>query len=280
LTTRRSQPVSSCCSLLLMVAPASSRTAWSSTNGTEWVRTPPDFDVFSDGGGMYDVVASPHGVVAVGATEYWVDEEQTLLTLRPSVWVSPDGAVTVGSDGTLVAVGSMLDDQGVAVAAVWTSSDGVTWDRVPHDPTIFGGAGELELTMWDVVADTSGLVAVGGERRSGATHPAVWTSPDGLSWNRVELDPATADHAGRFGNVAVGGEGLIATGPGRFEGIGQVTVWTSADGASWDLIAGLLGSGSTHGVIAVDQAVLVSGSVQGAGNFEAAVWAGPATPIE
>jgi len=282
-------------------------TAWSSTNGTEWVRTPPDFDVFSDGGGMYDVVASPHGVVAVGATEYWVDEEQTLLTLRPSVWVSPDGlewvrawdgveterdiaaygqfdvqmqAVTVGSDGTLVAVGSMLDDQGVAVAAVWTSSDGVTWDRVPHDPTIFGGAGELELTMWDVVADTSGLVAVGGERRSGATHPAVWTSPDGLSWNRVELDPATADHAGRFGNVAVGGEGLIATGPGRFEGIGQVTVWTSADGASWDLIAGLLGSGSTHGVIAVDQAVLVSGSVQGAGNFEAAVWAGPATPIE
>ena len=279
-------------------------TAWSSADGTEWARTPRDFDVFSDGGGMYDVVASPHGLVAVGATEYWVNEEQTLLTLRPSVWVSPDGlewvrawdgmeterdiaaygqfdvqmqAVTVATDGTLVAVGSMLDDQGAAVAAVWTSIDGTTWDRVPHDPSIFGGDGDLELTMWDVVADTSGFVAVGGERQSGAMHPALWTSPDGLSWTRVELDSATADYAGRFGNVAVGGEGLVATGPGTFGGFGQVTVWTSVDGAAWDRIAEL-GNGTTSDVITTDQAVLVSGAM--AGPYQAALWAGPVTPIE
>jgi len=280
-------------------------TAWSSTNGTEWVRTPRDFDVFSDGGGMYDVVASPHGVVAVGATEYWVDEEQTLLTLRPSVWISPDGlewvrawdgveterdiaaygqfdvqmqAVTVASDGSLVAVGSMLDDQGVAVAAVWTSGDGVTWDRVPHDPSIFGGDGESEFSMWDVVADTSGFVAVGGERRSGATHPALWTSPDGLSWNRVDLDSATADFTGSFAGVASGSEGLVAVGPlGMLEGPGQITVWTSVDGAVWDRIAEL-GNGTTSDVITTDQTGLVSGAM--AGPYQAALWAGPATATQ
>ncbi len=44
-------------------------TAWSSVDGTEWARTPRDFDIFGEGSGMYDVVASPHGIVAVGATE-------------------------------------------------------------------------------------------------------------------------------------------------------------------------------------------------------------------
>lgn len=275
-------------------------TVWSSADGTEWTRTPLDFDVFGEGSGMYDVVASPHGIVAVGATENWVSDE--LVRVRPSVWISSDGldwvrawdgpeterdvtvygqfdvqmqAVTVATDGILVAVGSMLDDRGAAVAAVWTSSDGVTWDRVPHDPAIFGGDGELELTMWDVVADTSGFVAVGGERRSGVIRPALWTSPDGFSWSRVDLDSATADFVGPFGNVTVGGEGLVVTGPVMFEGFGQVTVWTSANGSDWDRIAEL-GNGNTSAIITTDQAVLVSGAM--GGPYQAAVWAGPATP--
>lgn len=275
-------------------------TVWSSADGTEWTRTPLDFDVFGEGSGMYDVVASPHGIVAVGATENWVSDE--LVRVRPSVWISSDGldwvrawdgpeterdvtvygqfdvqmqAVTAATDGILVAVGSMLDDQGAAVAAVWTSSDGVTWDRVPHDPAIFGGDGELELTMWDVVADTSGFVAVGGERRSGVIRPALWTSPDGFSWSRVDLDSATADFVGPFGNVTVGGEGLVVTGPVMFEGFGQVTVWTSANGSDWDRIAEL-GNGNTSAIITTDQAVLVSGAM--GGPYQAAVWAGPATP--
>jgi hypothetical protein len=277
-------------------------TVWSSADGTEWTRTPADFDVFGEGSGMYDVAVSPHGIVAVGATENWISED--LVKVRPSVWISPDGldwarawdgpeterdataygqfdaqmqAVTVASDGTLVAVGSMLDEQGAAVAAVWTSSDGVTWDRVPHDPTVFGDSGELELTMWDVVADTSGFVAVGGERQSGATHPALWTSPDGVSWSRVELDSATAGFAGPFASVTVGGEGLVVTGPVMYEAFGSVTVWTSVNGASWDQINGLLGNGYTSGVITTDQVALVSGSVQDAGGVRATVWAGPAT---
>jgi hypothetical protein len=219
------------------------------------------------------------------------------------VWISPDGfdwtrawdgpeterdaaaysqfdvqiqAVTVGSDETLVAVGSMLDDQDVAVAAVWTSNDGTSWDRVPHDPTIFGGDGETHMTMWNVVADTSGFVAVGGEQRAGVTHPALWTSPDGVSWTRIDLDPTTAEFAGSFGTVTVGGDGLVVAGPVMFEQGGAVSVWTSSNGADWAQIT-QLDSGYSSAVITVDEAVLISGAIAGPSNVQAAVWVGPAT---
>ncbi len=276
-------------------------TVWTSVDGSEWARTPPDFDVFGEGSGMYDVVVSPHGIGAVGASEDWISDE--LVKVRPSVWISSDGfdwtrawdgpeterdaaaysqfdvqmqAVTVGSDGILVAVGSMLDDQDVAVAAVWTSSDGTSWDRVPHDPAIFGGDGETDMTMWDVVADSSGFVAVGGEQRAGVTHPALWTSPDGFSWTRIDLDPTTAEFAGSFGTVTVGGEGLVVAGPVMFEGFGPITVWTSANGVDWTRLAEL-DTGYSSAVITVDQAVLISGSMQSTSGVQAAVWAGPTT---
>jgi hypothetical protein len=105
-------------------------------------------------------------------------------------------SVTAGGPG-LVAVGSFL----------WTSFDGINWDKVPYDEEAFGWGG---TGLSSVTAGGPGLVAVGS---------GIWSSIDGLTWTRrVESD------VGHLCCVIAGGPGLVAVGD---------TVWTSVDGADW-----------------------------------------------
>ena len=88
-------------------------------------------------------------------------------------------SVTVGGPG-LVAVGR---------DAVWTSVDGITWTRVPHDDAVFGGA-----AMVSVTAGGPGLVAVGwGDHTQGGNivDAVAFTSVDGITWTRVPHNGTT-----------------------------------------------------------------------------------------
>ena len=63
-------------------------------------------------------------------------------------------------------------------AAVWTSPDGITWFRVPHDEAVFGGVGDQ--MMFSVTAgSTLGLVAVGLEGAGNDFDAAVWVAATG-----------------------------------------------------------------------------------------------------
>lgn len=155
-------------------------------------------------------------------------------------------AVTVGGPG-LIAVGAVCDgycpywpEEAHWSAAVWTSSDGTAWQRVPHDEAIFGGAGDQ--MMLDVVAGGPGYVAVGfshlesvaGYVGDGTLDAAVWVSPDGLSWEIVS-DPDgvfTGPLDERMDAVTAGGPGLVAAGT-----IGnEAAIWTSPNGLDWTRI--------------------------------------------
>jgi len=144
-------------------------------------------------------------------------------------------SVTVGGPG-LVAVGQ-AGPGGDAIhkrAAVWTSLDGITWDRVPHDEAVFGGAIFGGATMFSVTAGGPGLVAVGEDGDAGA---AVWTSPDGINWSRVHDEAVFGESVleGVMRSVTVGGPGLVAVGGDR-SGQGATSnavVWTSVDGITW-----------------------------------------------
>ena len=84
------------------------------------------------------------------------------------------GSVTVW-EGGLVAVGSDRSG-GDLDAAVWTSADGVTWTRIPHDETVFGGPGNQQMgsvTTWE-----GGLVAVGWDKSGGDEDGAAWMASD------------------------------------------------------------------------------------------------------
>ena len=188
-------------------------------------------------------------------------------------------SVSQGGPG-LVAVGWDGSD-GDFDAAVWTSVDGVTWNRIPHDESVFGGAEDQVMRI--VIEGGPGLVAVAGDESRGDFDAAVWTSVDGVAWSRVPHDEAVFGGAGfqEILNVTVGGPGLVAVGLDESGGDRDATVWTSTDGLIWshvrhdEVIFG--GAGHQHMFsVAVGGPGLVAVGVDGsAGDRDGAVWASP-----
>jgi hypothetical protein len=165
------------------------------------------------------------------------------------------GLVAVGSDGG----GGDVD------AAVWTSVDGLTWTRVPHDGAVLGGPGDQ--SMWGIVAGGPGLVAVGSDGGGGDVDAAVWTSVDGLTWTRVPHDEAVLGGPGdqSMVGVATSGPGLVAYGSDDVSAV----VWTSADGLTWNRVQGVFGGGIME-VAAGGPGLVAVGAAGGA-----AVWISP-----
>ena len=255
-----------------------------------WSQLSEDASVFGGPGSqvMNDVALGGPGIVAVGSDGLAGEEDA-------AVWTSPDRtgwsrvpdqavfggkgaqvitAVCAGPSG-LVAVGydaARGDDD----AAVWTSSDGISWSRLPRDQAIFGGAGDQIMT--DVVRAGPGLVAVGSDGRQGKERAAVWTSVDGISWSRVP------DIEGIFGgrgptfmkSVDARGPWIVAVGSTHAWTLGDLApVWTSPDGLTWTRISdpeGVFAGAWLSGVVVGAPGVVAVGQVDG----DAAVWTSPA----
>ncbi len=175
-----------------------SAAVWTSQNGEEWERVPHEESIFGGPGGqaMWGVTAWEGGFIAVGV------------------------------DGTSPDLGGSADWTSQE-AAVWTSPDGVSWSRVPHDEAVFAGPGRQE--MWDVAASGTGLVAIGfdeeGPMNGSSEDQAIWVSDDGISWSQV------------FG-FGVGEMNDIESAPSGYVGVGELSgsaAWTSDDGLSWSL---------------------------------------------
>jgi hypothetical protein len=269
---------------------------WTSTDGRVWSRVPHDEAVFggSDGQGMASVTVGGPGLVAVGddwsggrgVAAVWTSTDGRVWSRVPhdeAVFGGPGdqgmASVTAGGPG-LVAVGEARSDDG-GVAAVWTSTDGRVWSRVPHDEAVFGGPGDQGMAS--VTAGGPGLVAVGwvGDKWSdGDLVAAVWMSPDGRVWSRVPNDEAV------FGgkmmrSVTVGGLGLIAVGEAWSGGFGDAAVWTSPDGRVWsrvphdESVFGGPDNQSMRSVTVGGLGLIAVGEAWSGGHGDAAVWTSP-----
>lgn len=153
-----------------------SAAVWTSVDGIGWTRVPHDDQVFGGYSGL-----DAHAMTTV----------------------------TAGGPG-LVAVGWVLNPW-EADAVVWTSPDGITWSRIPHDEEVFGGPSYQ--AMWAVTAGGPGLVAVGEDRSRdfGDGDAAVWTSADGITWTRVPHDEDVFGGPGdqEMQRVTAGGPGYV-----------------------------------------------------------------------
>ena len=227
-----------------------SAAVWTSEQGLAWQRVAHDSEAFSGDGiqWMTSVTSGGPGLVAVGADE-GRNQAAVWTTTDGDVWqrVAPNAtvfggegwqqmnAVSTGGPG-LVAVGHDRVGDASQTAAVWTSTDGLVWQRVPHDEETFGD-GWLEMTS--VATGGPGLVAVGRDESRRAA--AVWTSTDGLAWQRVphDEDMFGGDDHQQMLSVTSGGPGLVAVGQaGRLEGqAASAAVWTSTDGTAWQRVA-------------------------------------------
>jgi hypothetical protein len=142
-------------------------------------------------------------------------------------------SVTVGGPGLVAVGGAGPGEDREWRAAVWTSPDGITWSRVPHNEALFGRA-----IMNSITVGGPGLVAVGTATLDNDDDvAAVWTSPDGITWSRVPYNEAVFRGA-TMQSVTVGGPGLVAVGWDGHPhgGTSNAVVWTSVDGITWSRV--------------------------------------------
>jgi actin-like ATPase involved in cell morphogenesis len=219
---------------------------WTSTDGTGWDRVPHDEARFGGEGSqlMSAVVPGGPGLVAVGYDHVGNLDAAVWTSSDGTTWTRvPDDAVFGGSGDQvmnravaggpgLVAVG--FDTNGGVQAAVWTSADGMSWLRVPPDPSVFGGG-----RIRSVAAGGPGLVAVGFDQSGEDEDAAVWIL-EGQEWTRVEHDEAVFGGAGdqQMATVTTGGPGLVAVGFDTSGGDSDAAVWTSTDGTTWTRASG------------------------------------------
>jgi hypothetical protein len=262
-------------------------TVWTSADGSIWDRSAADPDVFGELGALADVVATEHGLVAAGG--FYTTGGETAL-IQPTVWLSPDGiewervwqgeaydfstasvitgfhALATNADGRVVGVGAAVNSQGDFVGAIWTSTDGRTWERIDQDSEVFASDTDTYVEINDVASGPGGFVAVGND---GEIEAAVWHSPDGLTWTRADTAGQPFEYAGRLGAVDALDNGWVIAGPDR----GTVTLWTSPDGLSWDWVHSIDPAAYASSVVATDSGIAVAGAVAGIDDFHAAVWA-------
>lgn len=140
----------------------------------------------------------------------------------------------------LVAVGFSPVD-GRQDGMVFASSDGISWNRrAEADPALTEGT----ALIFAVTEGGPGLVAVGtgceDDTAACATHPTVWTSPDGSSWTRSDADAAIFTESGAMLDVVTTGVGIIATGHvSELRDdvlLRRPTVWLSEDGVDWERV--------------------------------------------
>ncbi len=219
---------------------------WVSVDGEEWERVPHDEAIFGGSGiqAAYSVVQFDNTVIAVGESagraQVWVSYDGREWA-RASVVDAPGGDkteptamsdVAVWEHG-LVAVGSAGSR---SRPAVWLSSNGITWNRLPE----YLGAGSSGVeggetaggSMTLVAARETGLVAIGKSKAG----PIVWASVDGFAWHKLDatfIDVPVATRAS-IAEVVWDGDRLIAV--GGYEGKDPgwcpcvAVIWVSLDG--------------------------------------------------
>lgn len=212
-------------------------------------------------------------------------------------WTSVDGAawergevlghdawnLTAGEPGFVV-VG--VDDE-PPIAAISFSSDGVTWVQIANEEGILSGASESSWTIArDVAYGPAGYVVIGEDDFTSAdVKGAVWISPNGLDWQRIDHQDAAfgipdtetwfsmfAVTHGDSGYVAVG----VIDGPARH----SAAFWRSVDGNRWELYeVDLPGGGGVEDVIALQHGYLAAGEIlvatEEGSRSQAALWYSP-----
>lgn len=183
---------------------------------------------------------------------------------------SPDGLVAVGRPmGALMCACYTRK----SVSAMWTSKDGLHWTPIDMKSAFGFSQTSVSGVVFDVVAGTSGYVAVGTTVPVAAGVPdegipasaSIWLSDDGRSWRQVAL-PQTMFKDVYFAQaIAFGGAYFVAGSIGwpetdTDEGDEYATttpaLWRSTDGTTWQRVAL---SGMTAGPVSVLSLTAIAG---------------------
>ncbi len=222
-----------------------------STNaGASWHVAP----VRAPGGGQAPLghpaarlAGGPGGWVAVGQQAIWTSPTGLTWTLAATHGISPQlpgdsvWVITKTADG-FVAAGANAGS-GNHSAVIWTSRDGVTWQRMTAAQLGLAGPGETVLNIsyatWRGNATViSGTVTSSTGAKGGTSYDAAWLSTnDGAAWTRVTV-PADHGAGTAISGLGFDGSGLIAVRPGRAaSGAADGIAYFSPNGQTWQYAA-------------------------------------------
>jgi len=200
------------------------------------------------------LAGGPGGWAAVGPRAIWTSPAGLTWTLAATHGISPQlpgdsvWVITKTADGFLAAGAAAAAgagagaangaNRGATQAVIWTSRDGLTWQRMTAAQLRLAGPGEAVLNISHATWRGNATVISGTVARGGTTYDAAWLSTnDGGGWTRVTIP---ADHGAGTAITGLGfdGSGLVAVRPGRTaSGAADGVAYFSPNGQAWQYSA-------------------------------------------
>ena len=193
------------------------------------------------------LAGGPGGWLAIGPRAIWTSPSGLTWTLATTHGISPQlpgdsvWVITKTADGFLAAGAGSANGagHGATQAVIWTSRDGVTWQRMTAAQLGLAGPGETVLNISHATWQGNATVISGTVSSStGARYDAAWLSTnDGAAWTRVTIP---ADHGAGTTITGLGfdGSGFVAVRPGRTaSGAADGIAYFSPNGQAWQYSA-------------------------------------------
>jgi hypothetical protein len=222
----------------------------SSNGGATWRLAP----VTAEGGGQPAVgypaarlAGGPAGWVAVGPASTWTSPNGLTWTLAATHGITPmlagDNMWVLNSTANgFLAAGVTATGRDTTQAVIWTSRDGVTWQRKTAAQLGLAAPGEIVQSVSYITSRGPDTLMSGQVTKDGASYAGLWLSTDGGStWTRVTVP---ADHGSTAAITGVGSDasGLLVVRPGRTaSGTPDGVAYFSPNGLSWQY-AGTIGA--------------------------------------
>ncbi|MCP4958310.1 MAG: hypothetical protein GY925_03465 [Actinomycetia bacterium] len=210
--------------------------------------------------GDVDAGDGPTEVVEVATIEGWGSLDADLSVFGDAVVRD-----VVVVDGRIVVVGCPRDQGRGDALAIWTSADGVSWQRAAGPS---GADDDRVGCVTDIVVTSFGLFAHGF---------GLLRSDDGLAWEPVGLDGG-AEAAGTVEAVFVRGDRVtVLTGRVSLAESTVASLFTTVDGATWerasDGLSEIFDNANVGQAVAMDEGLVAVGASPG-GEFvpTATVW--------
>jgi hypothetical protein len=231
----------------------------SANGGTSWHVAPvssPDGSQPPLGYPAALLAGGPGGWAAVGPQAIWTSRDGLSWTLAATHGISPqlpgDSVWVMTKTATgFLAAGASAPGRGGTQAVIWTSRDGVTWQRMTASQLGLAGPGETVRSISYATWHGNVTVISGTVAKAGKTYSAVWLSTNGGSaWTRVTI-PADHGAGTTVSGLGFDDAGLIAIRPGRSaSGASDGISYFSPNGLNWHY-AGTINAtaGWTPGVV-------------------------------
>ncbi len=150
----------------------------------------------------------------------------------------PGGGAAVTGSASMNVVGAGTEGVFVTGAvsgrpAMWYSTNGTDWQRVPGAERLIAGARDAKVSS--ILVDANEVYVAGSVQAGTNTAGALWVSNDGISWRTFGAadNPfvGPGDHV--IEGLVADGASLVAVGAVRSGQDWTPATWVSPDGATW-----------------------------------------------